>query len=340
MTKPEATPKNRTIYTVHFVRSFEEFHWHFIGLSYIIRVKLSTAFQEKTPLILTQTHKMVVVMKFFSAFLTLYLALALTPSQAEPKPSNTDPAAAPTTGAVTPPPASTSGAPTQVTSQSVPISRTGIICSVYAGSPSLAALGIRITVYSTLGTASNCDQASFQNLTLASIKAQLRAIQQPAFVLRGLAHQYLMDVNLATIPNPFISLGNLKFSEVGHVDVSITQIFRHSNIRVLGFSSTEYIPFKLHSQIQYIWNIGRPVHRLVAPNGDRYVMFAFTTQVIQNTTENTLAYIGPLLDLPAGWTYESYLLDKTLTIRTDINNDFATEIVFDGARNMYVKMDN
>jgi hypothetical protein len=78
----------------------------------------------------------------------------------------------------------------------------------------------------------------------------------------------------------------------------------------------------------------------VAPNGVRYVMFAFTTQVIKNTTENTLAYIGPLLDLPAGWTYESYLLDKTLMIRTDINNDFATEIVFDGARNMYVKMDN
>jgi hypothetical protein len=62
--------------------------------------------------------------------------------------------------------------------------------------------------------------------------------------------------------------------------------------------------------------------------------------VIKNATEDTLAYVGPLLNLPTGWTYESYLLDKTLTIRTDINNDFATEIVFDGARNMYVKMHN
>ena len=291
-------------------------------------------------MILTQPHKMVVVMKFFSVFLALCLAFALTPIQAQPKPGNTAPAAPPTPGAVPPPPAPAASAPKQVASESNAISKTGLICSVYAGGPSLAALGVRITVYSTMGTTSNCDAATFENLTQASIKAQLRAVQQPVFIIRGGAHNYLMDVNLAPLPNPFIRLGNLNFSAVGFVDIKLSQLVLNSNLSVVGLSSTEYIPFKLQSQIQYIWNIGRPVHRLVAPNGDRYVMFAFTTEVIKHATENMLAYLGPLLNKPTGWTYESFLLDKTLTIKTNITDGYSIDILFDDARNMYVKTDD
>ena len=291
-------------------------------------------------MILTQPHKMVVVMKFFSVFLALCLAFALTPTQAQPKPGNTAPAAPPTPGAVPLPPAPAASAPKQVASESNAISKTGLICSVYAGGPSLAALGVRITVYSTMGTTSNCDAATFENLTQASIKAQLRAVQQPVFIIRGGAHNYLMDVNLAPLPNPFIRLGNLNFSAVGFVDIKLSQLVLNSNLSVVGLSSTEYIPFKLQSQIQYIWNIGRPVHRLVAPNGDRYVMFAFTTEVIKHATENMLAYLGPLLNKPTGWTYESFLLDKTLTIKTNITDGYSIDILFDDARNMYVKTDD
>jgi hypothetical protein len=291
-------------------------------------------------LILTQPHKMVVVMKFFSVFLVLYLAFALTPLQAQPKPGNTAPAAALTPGAAPPPPAPAAKAPTPVESKTNAISKTGLICTVYAGSPSFSALGVRVTVYSTMGTASNCDEATFENLTQASIKAQLRAVQQPIFVIRGGAHNYLMDVNLATLPNPFIRLGNLNFSPVGFVDITLPQLVQSSNLGVIGLSSTEYTPFKLQSQIQYIWNIGRPVHRLVAPNGDRYVMFAFTTQVIKHAQENMLAYLGPLLNKPTGWAYESFLLDKTLTIKTNISDGFGIEILFDDARNMYIKTDD
>ncbi len=291
-------------------------------------------------MILTQPHKMVVVMKFFSVFVVLYLAFALTPLQAQPKPGSAPPAAVLTPGAAPPPPAPAANAPTQNASQTRAISKTGLICTVYAGSPSFSALGVRVTVYSTMGTASNCDEATFENLTQASIKAQLRAVQQPIFVIRGGAHNYLMDVNLATLPNPFIRLGNLNFSSIGFVDITLPQLVQSSNLGVIGLSTTEYTPFKLQSQIQYIWNIGRPVHRLVAPNGDRYVMFAFTTQVIKHAKEDMLAYLGPLLNTPTGWMYESFLLDKTLTIKTNIADGFSIEILFDDARNMYIKTDD
>ena len=291
-------------------------------------------------MILTQPHKMVVVMKFFSVFLILYLAFALTPLQAQPKPGNTAPAPALTPGALPPPPAPAANPPTPVVSKTNAISKTGLICTVYAGSPSFSALGVRVTVYSTMGMASNCDEATFENLTQASIKAQLRAVQQPIFVIRGGAHHYLMDVNLATLPNPFIRLGNLNFSSIGFVDITLPLLVQSANLGVVGLSSTEYTPFKLQSQIQYIWNIGRPVHRLVAPNGDRYVMFAFTTQVIKHAKEDMLAYLGPLLNKPTGWAYESFLLDKTLTIKTNISDGFGIDILFDDARNMYIKTDD
>lgn len=287
-------------------------------------------------MILTQPHKMVVVMKFFNAFMAFYLAFVSTPIQAQTKPGSDTPVTAPVSAAPKPPALDKSGA-NQFILDNDAISRLGVICTVYAGSPSLSALGVRLTVYSTMGTTTNCDETAFENLTQATIKAQLRAVQQPAFILRGGAHHQLMDVNLATVPNPFIRIGNLDFSAVGLVDFSIKQLLQNSNLRDSGFSSHEYIPFRLQTQVQYIWNIGKPVHRLVAPNGDRFVMYAYTKQVIKNTSRHMLSYLGPLLNLPAGWTYESFLLDKTLTIKTGVADNFSVDILFDDARNMYIK---
>lgn len=277
---------------------------------------------------------MVVVMKFFNAFMAFYLAFVSTPIQAQTKPGSDTPAAAPVSAAPKSPTPDKTGA-NQFSLDNDAISREGVICTIYAGSPSFSALGVRITVYSTMGTTTHCDETSFYNLTQATIMAQLRAVQQPAFIMRGGAHYQLMDVNLATLPNPFIRIGNINFSAVGFIDFGITQLARRSNLRRL--SSYEYVPIRLETQVQYIWNIGKPVHRLVAPNGDRFVMYAYTTQVIKNTSRSMLSYLGPLLNLPAGWTYESFLLDKTLTIRTGMADHFSVEILFDDARNMYIK---
>jgi hypothetical protein len=268
--------------------------------------------------------------------MAFYLAFVSTPIQAQTKPGSDTPVTAPVSAAPKPPALDKSGA-NQFILDNDAISRLGVICTVYAGSPSLSALGVRLTVYSTMGTTTNCDETAFENLTQATIKAQLRAVQQPAFILRGGAHHQLMDVNLATVPNPFIRIGNLDFSVVGLVDFSIKQLLQNSNLRDSGFSSHEYIPFRLQTQVQYIWNIGKPVHRLVAPNGDRFVMYAYTKQVIKNTSRHMLSYLGPLLNLPAGWTYESFLLDKTLTIKTGVADNFSVDILFDDARNMYIK---
>jgi hypothetical protein len=188
-----------------------------------------------------------------------------------------------------------------------------------------------------MGLAENCDEAHFTQLTAASISAQLRAVQQPLFVVQGAAHHYLMDVNLASLPLPFVRIGELKMSAVGHSDVRVREWLQNKGLQSGSIVGSEYTPFALTTNVHYIWTIGKPVHRLVAPNGDRYIMFGYTNRVLKGANKENLALIGPLLSLPANWKYESYLLDRTLTIKTDPTNDFTLNIIFDDAYNMYIQ---
>ncbi len=270
-------------------------------------------------------------MKSRLAFLTLSSLLTVSASFAQPAPAaESAPKAASTQLAIKNPPA-------EKTSQILAQQKTGIVCTIYAGNFSLAARGVRIVQYSTMGLVENCDEEHFNQLTIASIGAQLRAVQQPLFIIQGAAHHYLMDVNLASLPKPFVRIGELKMSPVGYADIRIRDLLLNKGLRQGSIVGSEYTPFPLTSNIHYIWNIGKPVHRLVAPNGDRYVMFGYTNRVLKGANKDNLSLIGPLLTLPANWKYESYLIDRTLTIKTDPTNDFTLNVLFDDAFNMYIQ---
>ncbi len=301
-----------------------------------------------------------IVKKTLLALLTLSSFLAVSQPSAQPAPSG-PPAAPPAAAPSAPPPGPpggsappggvaqpaagsppTAGSAPQAlkTSQTLAAHRTGTVCSVFVGNFSIAARGVRLTQYSTLGLSQDCDEDHFNSLTTTSIEAQFRAVQQPLFVIRGGAHRYLMDVNLATIPKPFVRVGNLMLSPVGYIDINFRDAIANKGLQQGSVVASEYKPFKLTSPIHYIWNIGQPVHRLVTPEGDRYVMFGYTKRVIENVNKNTLSLIGPLLNPPVGWKYESYLLDRTLTIKAEPANSFTLNIVFDDAYNIYVQTDD
>lgn len=282
----------------------------------------------------------------------LGLALFAAVSHAQPSPPNTPPPASSPANGITgttteKPQSSQSLTPPTTIDTSTAIykdnsnTRLGLVCTLYAGSFQLRTLGIRLTKYSTMGLSNDCDEKTYNSLTQATMEAQLRAVQRPDFVIRGGVHRYLMDVNLATLPNPFIKIGGLDFSAVGTIDIGLIEFIRNPNLSSQSLvSSSQYSPFTLKSNIQYIWNLGKPVHTLVTPEGERYVMYSFTTRVIPQLKAENLAYLGPLLSMPEGWSYESYLLDKTLTVKTTAAENFEISILFDDANNMYVKIPN
>jgi hypothetical protein len=282
---------------------------------------------------------MIAVKKRLRAVLTLCLACLAAPVAAQtgnatPNPATTDK----TTAASAPGPEGRN--PNAKISQNLASRRIGLVCSIFAGKFDWWTLTLRIKQYSTMGLTENCDEQHYDSLTLASIEAQLRAVQQPLFVVRGGAHRYLMDVNLATLPNPFIRIGELMFSAVGEVRIGLVNLIRTENYIPDNLIASNYRPFTMHGNIQYIWNIGKPIHRLVAPNGDRYIMYGYTTRVIKQLTKANLAEMGPLLNKPEGWKYESFLLDKTLTIKTTPSNGFKVDFLFDDANNLYIKHDD
>jgi hypothetical protein len=282
---------------------------------------------------------MVAVKKRLRAVLTFCLVCLAAPVAAQlgsatPTPATTDKTATPSATAPE------ARSPNAKISQNLAQRRIGLVCSIYAGKFDWWTLTLRITQYSTMGLAENCDEQHYDSLTLASMEAQLRAVQRPLFVVRGGAHRYVMDVNLATLPNPFIRIGELLFSAVSEVRINLLSLIRMENYIPDNLIASNYRPFTMHGSIQYIWNIGKPIHRLVAPNGDRYVMYGYTTRVIKQLTQANLAEMGPLLNKPEGWTYESFLLDKTLTIKTTPSNGFKLDFLFDDANNLYIKHDD
>ena len=46
-----------------------------------------------------------------------------------------------------------------------------------------------------------------------------------------------------------------------------------------------------------------------------------------------------MLKLPPGWTYENYFLDKTILVRSGVDNDNAITLLFDDLNNNYVLYD-
>ena len=214
---------------------------------------------------------------------------------------------------------------------------TGLVCSIFISHFDLLSLSFVLTAYSTFKVEPSCNEDYYYGLTMASITAQSRIVSGSTKTFRGGAHAYTMDVNLSPVSNPFFSIGNLKFSKVGEVKIGLISAFKKKTWDIANVVKVNYSPFILQSKIHYIWNIGTLIHRLVAPNGDTYIMYAFTNEVATELKRETLIDLGGQLRLPEGWRYENVLLNKTITVRPTPFNDFGSDVLFDELNNFYVK---
>ena len=213
----------------------------------------------------------------------------------------------------------------------------GLICTVFIANFELSSLSFVLESYSTYKIEPSCNEDYFYSLTKASITAQSRVVSGSTKTFRGGAHAYTMDVNLSPVSNPFFYIGNLKFSKVGEVKISLLSAIQKKTWNIGNVVNMTYNPFELNSQIHFIWNIGTLIHRLVAPNGDTYIMYAYTNEVAKDLKRDNLIDLGGQLRLPDGWRYENVLLNNTITVRPTPLNSFASGVIFDELNNFYVK---
>jgi hypothetical protein len=214
---------------------------------------------------------------------------------------------------------------------------TGLVCTFFIANFSWRTLSFVLSSYSTYKVEPSCNEDYYEGLTLASITAQSRIVGRSTKMFRGGVHAKTMDVNLSPVSDLFFSVGNLNFSKVGEVRIGLISSLRKEVWKITNIVNMTYSAFNYESQIHYIWNIGSLIHRLVSPNGDTYIMYAYTNEVMTDLKRETLIDLGSQLRLPEGWRYENILLNKTITVKPTPFNDFGSDVLFDELNNYYVK---
>ena len=211
------------------------------------------------------------------------------------------------------------------------------VCTVLAADFEWLTLTAVISIYSTYKIMTDCDQDYFDNITMASIGAQMKIPSNSILAIRGGAQSYLMDVNLTPVLNPYFYIGNLRFSLSSKVRISLKSVIDNKIWKIASIINNFYTPFSIESPIHYIWNIGSLTHTLIAPNGDRYILYAFSNEVAKDLTRKSLLELGQRLNLPVGWVYENSLISQTITIRATANDAYTSKVIFDEFGNYYVK---
>jgi hypothetical protein len=77
-----------------------------------------------------------------------------------------------------------------------------------------------------------------------------------------------------------------------------------------------YVERHVNRGAVFFFDAGAPVHELVDPDGLAYVMQAYCIGVDPTLTQDDLPGLGERLDLPAGWTFRTRILDEELVVDT------------------------
>ncbi len=93
-----------------------------------------------------------------------------------------------------------------------------------------------------------------------------------------------------------------------------------------------YIPRRVERDTEFVFEAGREVYELTSPDGSVYIMQSYTIERDPTLTADALAALGDRLELPAGWTFSSRVLDAELVVE-DIDG-FAA-VIQDELNNSY-----
>jgi len=113
------------------------------------------------------------------------------------------------------------------------------------------------------------------------------------------------------------------FNQIGGVLTTQVKTFgtitmRQAALLDLNGAPTPFVELTVKRTSTWIYDKGTYLRVLTAPNGRKYALQAWTTQVNSKVTEKSLNTLAsgskPLLTLPAGWSFKASKLTKQLKI--------------------------
>jgi haloalkane dehalogenase len=165
---------------------------------------------------------------------------------------------------------------------------------------------IEATVYNTVGL-NECPDDLWQDLDTEAIKKAYRA---RAVILNG-PRYFLMDkISIADPGQEIFDFGGLQMRRLATVPLKLTSVLG-------GLRRQPYSEQPVRRTTVYIWDKGREVYELIAPDGTSYVMQSYSLQVDPTLTEAALPTLGDRLQLPEGWRYRARRLEEEWALQVD-----------------------
>ncbi len=158
---------------------------------------------------------------------------------------------------------------------------------------------IEAAVYNTLGF-NDCPDDLWNALDVETIKKENKA---RAVILNG-PRYFLMDkTTIANVGDDIRTFGALQMRRLATVRIPLTSLLD-------GMKQKPYTERIVERTTTYIYNSGREIYELIAPDGTTYIMQTYALIVDPNLTEEDLKTLGSRLHLPRGWQYRVRQLEQ------------------------------
>lgn len=171
-------------------------------------------------------------------------------------------------------------------------------------------------VYNTLGL-NDCPAEKWASLDTAKLKKEWNVA---AIVLNG-PRYFIMDRNAIEKPGKVESFDGLDARLLAELEIKI-----HSSRR------RPYTENGVQRQNRYVYDRGKSVYELLAPDGRIYVMQSYSQEVDKELNEAALLNLADRLKLPPAWKYSTRILDEDLVIQ---NVGGKAYVIQDDLKNTY-----
>lgn len=184
-----------------------------------------------------------------------------------------------------------------------------------------------------------CLPEQIDTLTSASASAQMATLGSFDQVVVAGPYSYTMDVNNSQIRNPFISMGNLRFSKVSVSEFTVWDAIKNINEAKRWLSqTTSYNPVRTTGDVDYVWFAGNDVYVLINTREEHFVMTGVLDEVKHSKNGIHLDNMGTFMNLPDGWRFERKKLATVLSMNSRGIRSYEFDRLIDEFGNTYIQI--
>lgn len=164
-------------------------------------------------------------------------------------------------------------------------------------------LNLEVKVFNTQGL-NLCPEEQWKAITKESIANKYSA----SFVVLNGPRYWMMDEIQAsgtTVNNVKESFNGIEMNLRATIDLGLLKQV---------FGSKHFTPNQITRTTNFVYKAGQPIYELTSPAGEVYVMQSYSQIINPALTMKDLPDLAKQLKLPAGWVYQSKIIDRDLSL--------------------------